>query len=159
MDTFWVKIFCECIGVPTTSMGLLPGYRRWPFQVPYSYCCESQLRLPPMDPGETPCYQVLDTSSRWPPCPTPARLRFLFILLSLCPSLLSLPLLDPEDTPFPSQPLFHPVPSLHQTPMSILFLPLSEIHTSSLGPSLLLNFFGSVKCGVDILHFMATIYL
>ena len=43
--------------------------------------------------------------------------------------------------------------------MTILFSLLSESHTSSLGPSLLLSFFGSVDCRMANLHFMANVQL
>ena len=51
------------------------------------------------------------------------------------------------------------ISSIHPPPMSILFPLLSEIQASSLGPSLLLSFFGSVDYSMVILFFMANIHL
>jgi hypothetical protein len=61
----------------------------------------------------------------------------------------------------PPHPLSHPVPSLHPPLMyiSILFPLLIKIHDSSLEPSLLLSFFGSVGCNMVILYFLANIHL
>jgi hypothetical protein len=42
--------------------------------------------------------------------------------------------------------------------MSVLFPFLSESQASSLGPSWLLSFFGSVDCSMVILYFMANIH-
>lgn len=61
-----------------------------------------------------------------------------------------------------------PAPPFHSTTTSQVPLPvshyypappISEIQASSLGPSFLVNFFGSVGCILGILKFMANIYL
>ena len=56
----------------------------------------------------------------------------------------------------PSSPLSPTRIPLHLPPMTILFPLLSEIHTSSLGSSLLLSFLG---LWMVTLHFMANVYL
>ena len=38
-----LKVFLW-IGISFTPLGFLPGYRRWPIQVPYPQYCKSQLR-------------------------------------------------------------------------------------------------------------------
>ena len=58
-----------------------------------------------------------------------------------------------------SHPLFHSVLALPPPPISILFPLLRKIQASSLGPSLLFGFFGSVDCSMVILYFMANIHL
>ena len=50
---FRLKVY-RWIGVSITPLRFLPGYRRWPFQVPYSQCCESQLRTLPLILGRLP---------------------------------------------------------------------------------------------------------
>ena len=32
---FWSKVFCGWVSIPFSSLEVLPGYRRWPLQVPY----------------------------------------------------------------------------------------------------------------------------
>jgi hypothetical protein len=43
-DKFWGRKFCGWVGVPIALLGFLPGSRRWPLQVLYSQCSESQPR-------------------------------------------------------------------------------------------------------------------
>jgi hypothetical protein len=62
------------------------------------------------------------------------------------PHLIPTPILLPTS----SSTQFLPTTSMH-----ILFPFQSEIQASSLGPSLLLSFFGSVDCSMVILYFMA----
>ena len=73
---------------------------------------------------------------------------FSFILLAIWPSLLLLSTPDPESPNFPPYPLFPTVLSLHWHLMSVLFPLLSEIQESSLVPSFLFSFFGSVECSI-----------
>jgi hypothetical protein len=69
--------------------------------------------------------------------------------------------IDPEHPP----PIPHPIPSPIQFPLSICLLMtilsplLSEIQASSLVPSFLFGFFGSVEHSMNILCFMANIHL
>ena len=44
---FGLKVLCVS-WCPYNATGFLPGFRRWPLQVPYPQCCESQLRSPPL---------------------------------------------------------------------------------------------------------------
>ena len=55
----------------------------------------------------------------------------------------------------PPYPISHPIPSFHLCPTSILFLLLTEIHTSSFGHFYYLVILRSVDCIMVILHVMA----
>lgn len=64
-------------------------------------------------------------------------LQMLTQISILTPSPLLFPSLHTwSQYPYPSHPLSHSVPSLHPSPMTILFSLLIEMHISSLGPSL-----------------------
>lgn len=82
---------------------------------------------------------------------------------SLIPILCQLPISHnwPWTSHPPPHPLSHPVSSLPLPPITILFPLLSEIQASSLGPSILFSFFGSVEYNdsVCILYFVADIHL
>ena len=45
---------CGWVDVSIAPLGFLPGYRRWPLQVPHPQCCVSQLRSPPLTLGHLP---------------------------------------------------------------------------------------------------------
>jgi hypothetical protein len=73
---------------------------------------------------------------------------------------------SPTSDRYPHPPLYPlslpPLPlssSSHQPLMRILFSLLNESHTSSLGPSLLPGFFGSMDCITVISHFMTNVHL
>jgi hypothetical protein len=117
----------------------------------------SNAKVTPIDSWVPPS-QVSDKSLR---CPPPSHfVDFHSFSWPSWPSLLSLPILDPEHTPhFPPDPLFYPVPSIHLPLTTILFLLLNEIEASLLGPLFLFSFFGSVECWMGILYFMVNIQL
>ena len=56
-------------------------------------------------------------------------------------------------------PLPHPLLSFHSPLKNILFLHLTEIQASSLGPCLLFGFIWYVFCSIGILYFVANINL
>jgi hypothetical protein len=61
-DKFWVENFVGGFGSLIPPMGVLPGYRKWPLQVPYPYFYASQLRSPALTTGNYPPCQVSDMS-------------------------------------------------------------------------------------------------
>ena len=137
------------VGVSIVPLGFLSGLRKWSLQVPYSQCSESQLRSPPL---------ILEHL----PCPRPG------IILEIATTTSPLSAVDFHSFAWPSghfscpsphliSPPFQ-LPSLHLPPMTISFPLLSEIQTSSLGPSLV-RCFGSMDCSTCILYFMSNVHL
>jgi hypothetical protein len=123
-------------------MGFLSGYRRWPLQVPYPLCSESQLRLSPLVFGCPPypgLFLILEMLS------SPLSITDFHVFSWLCNHLsYSSPYLIPIPIPFPTLPS-------SQFPSSIcllclLFPRVSEMQASLLGPSFLFSFFASVEC-------------
>ena len=53
--------FCGWVGVLNIPLGFLPGFRRWPLQVPYPQCYESQLKSPHWFVGTSliPCLSLV----------------------------------------------------------------------------------------------------
>jgi hypothetical protein len=122
------EMFYEWVGVPLIPLIVMPSHRSWPLQAPYLWLLGVSARITPLDSQELYPSQVL-----WLP-----QRCFLSTLYFSTP--------DPHNCP-PLQPLSHHVSSLHS-----LFLILSKNQASSLGSSLLLNFFESVDCSsMDIL--------
>jgi hypothetical protein len=101
--------FCGCVVIPIITWEILPVYRRWPVQVLYSHCNESQLNSHPL---------ILESPS---PCKSAD-----FHPFSRLSGQLSCPSPDPEPTPqFVCPPLSHMVCSFYLPPTTILFLFLS----------------------------------
>ena len=120
------------------STGFLSHYRRWPFQVPYPQCSESQLRSPPLilrcflyprflsHPGDAP-----------QPTSSPHMLQIpihFHVHLAISPDLSHTWFGIPQPPPHPSS---LPVLSYHLLLLTILDPLLSEILTSSLAAGLI----------------------
>ena len=61
--------FCGWVGVPIALLGFLPGYRRWPLQVPYPQCCEPHL-APPLSLRRLPYPKSLSLPGDSPTSPS-----------------------------------------------------------------------------------------
>jgi hypothetical protein len=48
-DTFWVKGFFGWVGVLYPPLGIMPGYERWPFHVPYLALQRVSAEITPID--------------------------------------------------------------------------------------------------------------
>jgi hypothetical protein len=105
---FGLKVLCVS-WCPYNATGFLPGFRRWPLQVPYHQCCESQLRSPPLIPRYFPYSWSPSHHGYDPHLLTPITCRFLFILIATWPSLLSL-----DNLIMNLLILLFPIPSLTQ---------------------------------------------
>jgi hypothetical protein len=129
--------FCRWVGVPITPLGFLL------LQVPYPQCFESQFHIP-IDSWVPPLSQVAVKfwGCSYLPILPPVICKFLFILMVIWQSLLSLPIPDSEWPPlsFPS-PL--PLSSLHPFASYDYSIPSSKWDSSILACAFLLGF---VEC-------------
>ena len=91
---------------------------------------KSQLRSPPLILGHLPYPQSLSTPGDAHYVLIPFSCRFPFILMAICPSLLSFPTLDPESPIHLPFPLPFLVPSLHLPLITILLPFLNKIQAS-----------------------------
>jgi hypothetical protein len=132
--------FCGWVGVLIPLLGVLPDYRRWLLRAPYLPLVGVSARVILLDSLE-PLPSRLYGMSQISLIPAPIFQQFLVTLLALSHQLYLM-------APSCPHPLSHPVFSLHLLLMTILCPFLSDIYTSSLGPSLILTDFHSrAKCG------------
>ena len=122
------------LGIGACPLGFLPGNRRWPLQVPYPQCCESQLRPSPLILWQMRTLSQVSISSwRWPSPPHPSQLHISIHFhgyLAISPVL-------PHTWSWNS--LLLPIPSLFQSPpthtsicLLWLFISLSKWDSSFL---------------------------
>jgi hypothetical protein len=146
-EVLWMGWFSYCSS----------GFPAWLQVVPYSgsisQICESELSSLPLSLGCIHYSRCLSHYIEVPYLSIFVSCRFTFIFMPIWPSVYA---------PDPESPLLFPSPlppALHLSLMTILFSLLSEIQASSLVPSFLFNFFGSVECSMGILYFMAKFHL
>jgi hypothetical protein len=143
----WGQRFCRWVGVLIHPLEVMPGYTRWSLRALYPHFLGISARGTLIDFLNPPRPQVFGMSQRSNfPSPPLSPLSQLSLYL-------------PHSHPNPPHPLSYAVPSLLPPLMTVLFPLLSETQASSLGPSLLFSFFGSVDCSMGILYFMANIHL
>jgi hypothetical protein len=134
----WPDVKVRGHGALRVLLAFLPGYRRWPLQVPCPQCCEPQLRSPPLILGSLSYPRSLvHPGDAPPPASLPPSVAD-FYSFSWPSGCLSCPTLILNTYPHsPLHPLSLPGPSLHLPLMTILFPLVSEIQASLLVPSFL----------------------
>ena len=137
----------------------MPIYWRWFLQVLFPLCWAFWLKSSMLGPGiiSLPC--SLGLFSIYLQFPIPYCYIFLFNFLSLCTSLLPIPIPYSAPSYFLPPPLSLPDFSLPLPPMIILFPFLSRTKAFTLWSSFFLNFIWSVSCIVGILSFFHNIHL
>ena len=134
-----IQTLTKTIGVHITPLGFLPGYRRWPLQVPYPQCYKSQPRSSPLILRHFPYPRIFGSLA----------------IFSVSPHTWSW---IPHSLPHTPS---YSVSSLHLPLLTIYFiLPLlSEFKVPLLVPSFLFSIFDTMECSMGILHFMDIIHL
>ena len=148
-DTYWVEVFEVGLLSFSPTLGVLPGYRKWPLQDAYPTLLGVSVRVTAIETLGPPLIPDLLHVPEVHPTIPPNSFLLPCSLYTLLPYIHNL-------FPFPA-PLAS-TSSLYPTLIFILFLCLREIQASFLQSSLF-AFLGSVYCKVIILHFMTNIYL
>ena len=134
---------------PVSTLEVSLVCRKWTLQSPYPQLLGVSARVTSINSRDPSPFKVSNSYQR---CYAPS-----ISILSPSPLPLHHPCLPtPDPSPCSSS---HLVSSLCPPLMSIFHPLLSEIQASSLGPSLLFNFFVSMNYSMDSLYFMGNIHL